>query len=214
LGGAFFCAGSGHTPHGGGQHAEPKDRPSRLIYLLALDERGEGITGKLMENSTQSRWFQFTLRQLLIGSAVAGLLLALVGRQAIDYRRSSAAAKGIAKLGGSVSWNPEIAENLFRDQTVARITDVHFTNPRLNADQWHSLSAIPHRFGLQIDGQTFTDDSMAQLVGIPLLSCVTLSNTRVTASGVIEFQRKRGDVSVMFGYPHDPDFKTYPAANE
>jgi hypothetical protein len=160
------------------------------------------------------RRFQFTLRHLLVGTALAGLLLALVARQAIDYHRSTSAADAIAELGGSVSWNPEFAENVIKHQTISRITDVHFTNPRLNADQWQSLAVIPHRFGLQIDGQTFTDDAMSQLVDIPRLAYVTLNNSRVTESGVIAFQRKRPDVTVMFGYPHDPNFNVYPAENK
>jgi hypothetical protein len=164
--------------------------------------------------SAQPRRFQFTLKRLLIGTVLAGLFLAFVSRQAIDYHRSTSSAETIAKLGGSVSWNPEIAENIIKFQTISRITDVHFTNPRFGAVEWQSLSAIPHRFGLQINGQTFTDDSLTHLVGIPRLYYVTLDNTQVTESGVFEFQRQRPDVTIMFGYPHDPNFNVYPAANE
>jgi hypothetical protein len=168
----------------------------------------------MVATSAQPRRFQFSLKRLLIGTGLAGLLLALASRQAMDYHRSTSSAESIAKLGGSVSWNPEIAENVIKFQTISRITDVRFTNPRLDAVEWQSLSAIPHRFGLQIDGQTFTDDALIHLVGIPRLEYVTLDNTRVTEAGVIEFQRQRPDVTIMFGYPHDSNFNVYPAVNQ
>jgi hypothetical protein len=168
----------------------------------------------MTEASRPNRRFQFSLRRLLIFTAIAGVLLAIIMHQVSVYRRSTNAAAAIMQLGGSVSWNPELVENLVKDQTISRITDVHFTNPKLDAQQWQTLSRLPLHFGLQIDGQTFANESLLHLVGITHLDYVVLGKTSVDEDGVIEFQRQRPDVIVMFGYPEDSDFKEFPARSE
>ena len=166
----------------------------------------------MTDTSREPRRFQFTLRRLLVVTAVTGCLLALVTQRVVEYRRATSSARVITRLGGSVSWNPELFENLIRDQTISRITDVHFSNPTLDAEQWKALSRIPHHFGLQIDGLTFTADSMRELAGIAHLDYVVLNNTMVDESAVVAFQKQRPDVAVMFGYPGEPHFKEFPAS--
>jgi hypothetical protein len=151
------------------------------------------------------------LRKLLLATAVIALLLAVFTHRVVEYRRSIASADAITELGGTVSWNPELLENLIKDQTVARITDVHFTNPQLNAEQWHALAGLPHHFGLQIDGPTFTQASLAALVDATHLDYLVLFNTSLTETDIAEFQLKRADVDVMFGYPGDVNFREFRA---
>lgn len=79
--------------------------------------------------------FQFTLGRLLFATTIIALLLALFGKSVMDYRQSVAIAQSIQELGGSVSWNPELHENLLRYRTVFAITDVHFSNTEIGAKQ-------------------------------------------------------------------------------
>lgn len=165
-------------------------------------------------NPGTKRRFQFTLRQLLVFTGLAGLLLAVVSREGVRYRQSTTAPASIGKLGGSVSSNPEIAENIIRDQTLSSITDVHFTNPRLNAEEWRTLSTLPHRFGVHIEAVTFTDDTIAHLVEIERLDYLVLKDTKVAEAAIIDFQRQRPDMTVMIGYPGDADFREYPIVRD
>jgi hypothetical protein len=146
----------------------------------------------------------------VVFTALAGLFIAIISREGTRYHQSAMAADLIRKLGGSVHWNREIHENIIRDQTLSRITDVFFTNPRLDAKKWQSLSQLPLRFGLQIDGPSFTDDTITYLVGIKRLEYVVLSNTKVSEDAILGFQRQRPDVFVMIGYPGEPSFRQYP----
>ena len=72
-----------------------------------------------MRSPLQTRRIQFTLRRMLVATAIVAILLAIFAKRTIDYRQSVACADAIAKVGGSVHWNPEVVETLIRDQTVA-----------------------------------------------------------------------------------------------
>lgn len=162
-------------------------------------------------DSTQRR-FQFSLRRLLVFTGVSGLLLALVSREAAIYRQSTTAARSIVGLSGSVSWNDEMYENVLHDRTLFRITDVHFTNPLLAADEWQLLDELPHTFGLQVEGAVVTDATLKHLVGVEQLDYLVLYNTKVSEDAIAAFQQARPKVTVMIGYPGDADFREFRAS--
>ena len=95
--------------------------------------------------------------------------------------------------------------------TLTRISDVRFDNPVFDAADWRVLSQLPHRFGLQVSGASFTDSSMSFLVPASRLDYVVLHDTNVGEHAVHEFQRRRPDVTVMIGYPGDATFREYPS---
>lgn len=95
-----------------------------------------------------------------------------------------------------------------------RISDVRFLNPKLDADGWWELSSIPYGFCLQVDGKTFTSETMKDLVSIEHLEYLVLHNTSVTERSVVEFQQRRPDVGVMLDLPGNTEhshkeFPTY-----
>lgn len=132
---------------------------------------------------------QFTLRRLFLTIAVAGLLLAVTARQIIEYRQSRMVAVAVADLGGSVRWQG------------SRIRDVRFQNPQLSVDQWHTLSNIPYRFTLDVDGKSFTAKTMHDIVEIENLEYLVLHNTSLMQNDVVKFQKQRPDVGVMIDIP-------------
>lgn len=156
------------------------------------------------------RRIQFTLRRLLFATAIVAILLAIFAKRTIDYRQSLACADLIAKHGGRVDWNPEVVETMFRDQTVARITDVRFTDPRINPKDWTRVLNLPLRFGLHIDGKTFTDESLDGLVDVRRLSYLVLTKAAIDEDDVRRFQIERPDVDVMFGYPGGDNYRLFP----
>lgn len=153
---------------------------------------------------------RFTLRRILIATAIVAVLLAIFAKRIIDYRRSLACADLIVRSVGRVDWSPEVMETLFRDLTTARITDVSFTDPRLKVDDWTQNLNLPLRFGLHIDGKTFPDESLDALVDVRQLKFLVLTNTMFDEGDVIWFQAERPDVDVMFGYPGDDNFRQFP----
>jgi hypothetical protein len=125
------------------------------------------------------------------------------------HQQARYAALEIKNLGGSVSWNPkmEILETIFRDKALSRITDVHFTNPSFPDENWLVLKELPQRFGLQVAGPQFTDASLEYLKDVKLLSYLVLDKTSVTDQGVAGLVRSLPHITVMYGYPRDPNFR-------
>ena len=154
--------------------------------------------------------FQFTVRRLFFLTSIIALLLALFLKSVMDYRRSASTAKSILELGGSVSWNPELLENLIRYQTFAAITDVHFSNTEFGAKQCEALSLMPNRFGLQLDGQLVTEELLGRLSKISGMWYLVFKNGSVDEADIAKFQDIRPDVEVMIGYPGDPNYREFP----
>ena len=158
--------------------------------------------------------FQFTLRRLLIAIALVGVLLALCVRPTIDYRKASFSAKAISRLGGTVSWDDNVFENLWEVQNPARITDIRFySTSDFGTDAQAAMSQLPHPFGLHLEGQTFGPDVLPELAEIRNLNYLVFSDTQVKERDVTEFQKARPDVYVMFGYPGDTGFREFPSSD-
>jgi len=125
------------------------------------------------------------------------------------HRQAQYAAFEIQNLGGRVSWNPkmEIIETIVRDKALSRITDVHFTNPSFPDEKWLILRELPQRFGLQVEGLQFTDASLEYLKDVKLLNYLVLNKTGVTGQGVADLIKSLPHITVMYGYPGDPNFR-------
>jgi hypothetical protein len=108
-----------------------------------------------------------------------------------------------------VSWNPkmEILETIMRDKALSRITDVHFNNPAFPDEDWLVLMELPQRFGLQVSGPGFTDKSLVYLKEVKHMNYLVLKNTSVTDQGVADLQKSLPHLTIMYGYPHDPNYR-------
>ncbi len=129
----------------------------------------------------------------------------------MDYRNSVAAAVSVQRLGGSVSWNPELLENLFRHQTVAVITDVHFSTPNFNVDQCKAIAHIPNQFGLQLHVQSISREAVLEIPNISQIKYLIVKDLLLTDSEIAELQRTRPDITIMVGYPGEDNFREFPA---
>ena len=163
-------------------------------------------TASVLSSPKRTR-FQFKLRSLLIAMVVVGLIGAYVARESVRHRQAQSVAREIAALGGSVSWNQEVFENILHDRALTRITDVHFTNPSFPSHRWLALQRLPQSFGLQVRGAEFDDESLPYLKQIPQLKYVVLKNTTVTDQALAELKKARPELTIMIGYPEDPDFR-------
>jgi hypothetical protein len=154
--------------------------------------------------------FRFSLRTLLIATTIAALVSGIATKEIVRHVRATRVAAKVRGLGGAVHWNSEVLETLLRDQALTRITDVYFTNPSFPSEQWTVLKDLPQRFGLQVEGKQFTDDSLDHLKGVSKLRYLVLNNTGVTDAGVAELKRSLPNLRIMFGYPGDSNFREIP----
>ena len=145
----------------------------------------------------------------IVGILLLLLLLRPLQSELSRHRQAQQAAFEIQNLGGRVSWNPkmEIIETIVRDKALSRITDVHFTNPSFPDENWLVLKELPQRFGLQVEGPQFTDASLEYLKYVKLLNYLVLNKTSVTDQGVADLIESLPHITVMYGYPGDPNFR-------
>ena len=133
--------------------------------------------------------FQFSIRYLLLATALLAFLIAVSMRPIGEYRASRTMANTVTRLGGNVWWKG------------SRISDVRFQNPKLDADQWQELSKMPYGFCLDIVGKTITANTLHDVSEIKPLKNLVLHNTSVNVQDIERFKRQRPDISVMIDIP-------------
>ena len=102
---------------------------SRKVIVYVGDGGGDcdGTNEQVYLNQTLSAVRSQNLQRAQINAV--GVLD--IGGSMIQAKRTRAAraAEEIENLGGTVSWNPELIETIFRDRALSRITDVHISSP-------------------------------------------------------------------------------------
>ena len=131
------------------------------------------------------RWFQFSLRTLLIVvTLVAGLLLAW--RVYVEpYRRQRETMKLIEELGGKYTLEPAdkwlrwLYGDDFRNIVLVDVADCD--EPEKYIEQVASLQKLET---LVVGGRTFNDEHLSNLKRLATLSGLVLDSTSVTDDGV------------------------------
>jgi Leucine Rich Repeat (LRR) protein len=147
------------------------------------------------------RWFQFSLRSLLILVLVAGLGMAWLAALKRRADRQQTAAETIVNAGGSVFYDyqfqvspsgainysdkatppgpkwlrRQLGNDFFTNVDAARIT----TQAGIDA-----LADLPQIQNLEVDGAAVTDESLDQVVRLRHLRALSLLNTSISDSGL------------------------------
>ena len=154
----------------------------------------------------QRRWFQFRMRTLLVGMAVAGCGLGWLGVKVRDARRQQADVAAILKLGGSAEYDYDndaegnrvpnamppgpawlravLGDDFFRDVTGVELADT----PATDADLEHVRKLAKLKW-LSLDGTQMTDAGLECLAGLTRLEQLSLVRTRITDAGLEHLQR-------------------------
>ena len=172
-------------------------------------QRREALSSRSVAHRECTR-MRFGLKRFLLFCTCVSLVLVIVSQDTRRHWRAQKAAWRIADLGGSVHWNPELHETVLRDWALTRITDVTFNNTDLTNEHREALAALPQRFGLHVHGSEFGDLSLGALKSLPNLRYLVLNDTSVTDQGVSELKSAVPGVTVMYGYPGDPEFRQIP----
>ncbi|HJT30612.1 MAG TPA: hypothetical protein VJ783_01000 [Pirellulales bacterium] len=164
---------------------------------LASNRSSRNATEGVPYRTTRRRWFQFSLRGmlLLMLAAFAGL-----GYYADQVHRQQTAAVAIHKLGGrcgiiedgSDSVSSRVQSQLtrwFGVDATQTIRHVYLGGCTFSDDDLTCLAGLPHLRTLILTSTPLTDAGLAHLRGLKLLTFVDLRFTRVTPEGV---ERLRG----------------------
>ena len=133
------------------------------------------------------RWFQFTLRTLLIAvTLVAGLLVAF--RVFVEpYRRQREVMKLIEELGGMYATEPggpKWIRDWFGTDNFQNITLVDVADSDDPDEYLGQVVSLPCLETLVVGGLTFTDEHLSRLERLVTLSGLVLDSTDVSDDGI------------------------------
>jgi hypothetical protein len=141
------------------------------------------------------RWFQFSLRTLLIGTLICAIPCALLGRKIERKRNERNAIEAIKALGGQVFYVHEeyppteppgalwlrkvLGENFFDE-----IDSVELSESAITDDDVVILNSLPQLRGISARKTRISDAALETLKGSTQVQILTLSDTGVTDAGL------------------------------
>jgi hypothetical protein len=144
------------------------------------------------------RWFQFSLRTLLIFMMVCALAAGWLGRKIEQKRKEREAVESIVKLGGSVAYDYELVksakptgpdwlrnllgENFFCEAVVVSLSDGAFI---VSDAELVSLNALPQLQTLDLSYALVTDAGLVHLKGLTHLQDLNLNGSKVGDAGLV-----------------------------
>jgi len=145
-----------------------------------------------MPATPKRRWYQFSLKALLVGM----LLLCLGPGGFVAYeqnkaRRQKGAVEAIEELGGVVGYGRNVSarsallRQILGDDTFGGVESIDFWNPSrvTDADLVH-LACLNRLTTLHLDNSQVTDVGLKHLASLKNLSRLHLNNTQVTDAGL------------------------------
>ena len=142
------------------------------------------------------RWFQFSLRTLMIVVVIVAIPCAWLGRKIERKRQEREAVAAIKKMGGLVGYDyqmagakppgPDWLRNVLGENIFSEVASVSYYFGKANvtdteAVQLRELAALQK---LDLSDTSLTDAGLANLKGLIHLDTLDLSRTNVTDAGL------------------------------
>ena len=145
-------------------------------------------------NKPRRRWFQFSLRTLLIGVTVAACGLGWLGVRVKDARKQAAAVTAVEKLGGFVCYDfqadsmgdgvsapgtpgPAWLRAILGDDFFRSVWLVTFAGTSITDAELQRLGDFEQLNWLILDGTLVSDAGLEHLKGLRQLKRLSLNNT-------------------------------------
>jgi hypothetical protein len=138
------------------------------------------------------RWFQFSLRTLLIFTMASAIACGWIGKRIEQKRYEREAARAIEGLGGSVRYD-------YRDATGAPAGPAWLRN--LAGDNFFSAVVEVNLLG----NPDVTDNDLAQLEELRDLQALDIFDTKITNGGLIHLERLTKLKRLFLGYTRITD---------
>jgi hypothetical protein len=133
------------------------------------------------------RWFQFSLRTLLIVVTLAAIACSWFGVKLQQKRREREVAAEIEKSGGFVFWSepagPDWLRKMLGDELLVHVESVGMGIERTDA-ALDSLKALNQLQELSLCNSDVTDAGLENLEGLHQLQELSLANTNVSDAGL------------------------------
>jgi len=153
---------------------------------------------------SRRRWYQYSLRTLLIVVTLAGCGFGWLGVKMREAREQRAAVDAIKKLGGYVVYDyesdsrgvrvpnatppgPAWLRSILGDDCFRTVTEVNLNTDPADADL-ECLRGFTSRVALGLGGERVTDAALEHLKGMTRLEMLELDSTLVTDAGAAKLQ--------------------------
>jgi formylglycine-generating enzyme required for sulfatase activity len=139
------------------------------------------------------RWYQYSLKSLLVFTTIVGLLIGIVVVPVQWARQQWGAIQALRDLGWVVTCDPTPsgpawARNVFGDEMFHNAVAVD-SPPGASDDEMEHLGHMPELERAYISGEKVTDVGVSRLAGFPKLKTVCLSGTSVGDEGARQLER-------------------------
>jgi Leucine Rich repeat len=169
-----------------------------------------------LETKGKRRWFQFSLRTLLIFTLICAIPCAWLGRKIERKRQEREAVEALIKLGGRVEYDDQpdhsaernllgvdppgprflrtlVGENFFCEVEFVTLRNTHVTDAGLEY-----VKGLTHLQTLELDGTTVSDAGIENLKDLTRLKELDLRFTKVTDLGVKEIQKSLPNCKIYY----------------
>ena len=134
------------------------------------------------------RWFQYSLRTLLVVMLWASIGMSWVGVKIWQAKREREAVETIQKFGGGVNWHklsgPKWLQLLVGVDIFNNVRIVNIAGTKVNDAGLESLKCLPQLQWLDLGYTQITDADLEHLQGSSQLQVLLLSETKVTDAGL------------------------------
>lgn len=148
-----------------------------------------------MDSRPERRWYQFSLRALLLVMLVVCFGLAPVAYEQQKAIRQQAAVAAIQKLGGRVEYDPSLPSRsawqriLLGDDSYGNATGLDLSQTRVTDAELAHIRELPRLRWLAVSETKATDAGLVHLGGLTRLQNLNLGETQVTDAGLVHLHR-------------------------
>ena len=158
----------------------------------------EAEPSKAVPPKRKRRWFQFSLRTLLIFTAIAAVAVGWLGKRMEQKRNEREAMEALVKLGCYVEYDYEMEDPNAKPPGPDWLRDVLGENffsevvcvsvmrrpPILSDSGLVNLKGLTQLQTLDLNGTKVTDAGLMHVIGLPRLDFLSLANTAVSDAGL------------------------------
>jgi hypothetical protein len=159
-----------------------------MAQISPASAENERPVRKMTEPKAKRRWFQFSLRTLLVFVTFCAICCSWFAVKMQQARQQRVAVAAILKLGGSVD-RPELSKpawlrNLLGNDLFSNVQAANFFGTQVTDADLENLKSLTQLRFLNLERTQVTDTGLENLKGLNELEELNLVETKITDAGL------------------------------